>query len=103
MDVRMPELDGKEATRAIRRRFDPGHLPVIGLSGMGDQDDIQECLRAGMNDFITKPVRFVRVLEVLNGIRDKIGANGGAARSVEATEPVEEESRELQADTDTRE
>ncbi len=69
MDVKMPELDGLEATRLIRQQKEASILPIVGLSGLGEEDDIQACLSAGMNDFITKPVRFSRILEVLDQFR----------------------------------
>ena len=69
MDVQMPGMNGLEATRAIRMHRDERTLPIVGLSGMGERDDIQECLSAGMNEFITKPVRFRRIVEVLDQYR----------------------------------
>lgn len=44
-------------------------LPIIGLSGLEEGDDVDTCIAAGMNEFITKPVRFARILEVLAAYR----------------------------------
>ncbi len=55
MDVRMPEMDGLEATRTLRRRGIV--VPVVGFTANAFDDDIKACLDAGMNGFVAKPVR----------------------------------------------
>jgi two-component system, sensor histidine kinase len=66
MDVQMPELDGIEATRQIRQ-FQPDRqrLQIIALTANATEEDRQACFEAGMNGFITKPVRMQRLTEVL--------------------------------------
>ena len=54
MDMQMPEVDGLEATRRIRR-FDPA-LPIIGVTANAFAADRQACLAAGMTDFVPKPI-----------------------------------------------
>lgn len=60
MDCRMPEMDGFEATRLIRKEeskvLDP-NIPIIAMTASAMSGDRENCLRAGMNDFISKPVR----------------------------------------------
>ncbi len=58
MDIRMPLVDGIETTGIIRRSQDPwiSSVPVIGFSGDSDENLIEEALRAGMNDYLAKPV-----------------------------------------------
>ncbi|MDQ7088045.1 MAG: response regulator [Acidobacteriota bacterium] len=58
MDVRMPEMDGLEATRLICAKWPPGSRPLIVAMTAGAMDqDRAECLAAGMDEYITKPVR----------------------------------------------
>jgi signal transduction histidine kinase/ActR/RegA family two-component response regulator len=58
MDVRMPDMDGLEATRAIRARGGAfATLPIVGFTANAFADDIAACLDAGMQSVISKPVR----------------------------------------------
>lgn len=58
MDVRMPVMDGMEATTCIRslHRADAATVPVIALTANTFQEDIDACLQAGMNDHVGKPI-----------------------------------------------
>lgn len=65
MDVRMPDLDGIEATRRIRAETQFAGLPIIAMTANARAEDRDECLLAGMSDFISKPVdpaQFFRIL-----------------------------------------
>ncbi|MEP3655579.1 MAG: response regulator [Litorimonas sp.] len=68
MDVSMPVMDGFEATRTIRL-FEAGNdlsaIPVIALTGHALKNDRQDCLDAGMNDYLTKPVKQGELVEKL--------------------------------------
>lgn len=58
MDVMMPEMDGLEATRIIRKSKEYEYLPIIALTANAGVEDKKSCLSAGMNDFLTKPLNF---------------------------------------------
>ena len=68
MDIQMPVMNGLEATRAIRMLDDEraGSIPIIAMTANVFKEDIDNCLEAGMNGHIGKPLDFDAVLQLLN-------------------------------------
>ena len=64
MDVRMPEMDGFEATKAIRQM--PVKQPyIIAMTANAMSNDRDDCLEIGMNDYIAKPMRLAEIIKIL--------------------------------------
>jgi two-component system sensor histidine kinase/response regulator len=69
MDCQMPEMDGFEATKAIREReaLSGGHIPIIAMTANARSEDRERCIDAGMDDYLAKPV----VLDILRSVLDR--------------------------------
>jgi two-component system sensor histidine kinase/response regulator len=64
MDVQMPEMDGKAATQAIRKKGF-GRVPIIAMTAHAMKGDREMCLEAGMNDYLTKPIKRDSVFAII--------------------------------------
>jgi CheY-like chemotaxis protein len=65
MDVQMPEMDGLEATRQIVARWPQNHPRIIGLTANALEGDREQCLEAGMDDYISKPIHVEELVDAL--------------------------------------
>jgi HPt (histidine-containing phosphotransfer) domain-containing protein len=66
MDMQMPEMDGLEATRQIHRRWsEDDHPYIVAMTANAMESDRQECLAAGMDDYVSKPVRVEALVAAL--------------------------------------
>ncbi len=78
MDVQMPEMDGLEATRRIRQREvdapDDAHTPIIAMTANALKGDEERCLSAGMDAYVSKPIRapilFQKLAQLTSGIEN---------------------------------
>ena len=69
MDVQMPELDGLDATRRLCALLPAGRRPrIVAMTANAMQGDRELCLEAGMDDYLTKPIRVERLVEALNTV-----------------------------------
>jgi len=69
MDVQMPEMDGLEASRQINARWRPEERPrIVAMTANAMQGDRDMCIAAGMDDYLTKPIRVERLVEALNHV-----------------------------------
>ena len=96
MDMRMPVMDGLQATRLIRGNAETSRLPVVGLTANASSEDHALCIEAGMLAVVTKPINppllFATLAKVLAGTRDVASAlpasDGPACAGPEATGPT---------------
>jgi two-component system CheB/CheR fusion protein len=70
MDVQMPELDGLEATAAIREqeKTNGRHLPIVAMTASAMQSDHQRCLAAGMDGYVSKPININQLVSVVESV-----------------------------------
>jgi PAS domain S-box-containing protein len=101
MDVQMPEMDGLEATRRICRDYEQGHSGngssyrprprIIAMTANAMQGDREECLAAGMDDYISKPIRVEQLVAALTRCKSIVSGTTGIFNGPTVnTPPVDE-------------
>jgi two-component system, sensor histidine kinase and response regulator len=90
MDVQMPEMDGFDATGAIRQleQTTGSHVPIIALTAHAMKGDLERCLRAGMDGYITKPIKREEILRVIGQYASIPGEGFQTNRGLPAAERV---------------
>jgi CheY-like chemotaxis protein len=74
MDVQMPEMNGYEVTGEVRRQFGPERQPqIIALTAHAGAQDRDECLRSGMDDYLTKPISASLLEQKLRDAAGRLG------------------------------
>jgi PAS domain S-box-containing protein len=84
MDVQMPEMDGLRCARLIRAREKAvgGHVPIVAVTANALQGERQRCLAAGMDDYLTKPVRGQELHALIERLFGRGGGQGGGQAPV---------------------
>ena len=75
MDMRMPEMDGLEATRLIHRRWPDRRPLVVGVTANAVAGDREQCLAAGMDGYLSKPFSMDELADMLSALRPMTGAS----------------------------
>ena len=89
MDVQMPEMDGFEATKEIRKREkDSKRVSIIAMTAHAMKEDREQCLEAGMNDYVSKPVEPQKLLEA---IERQLSGSAQVAGSVSTKKVIEKQ------------
>ena len=73
MDLQMPEMDGYEATRAIRGMNNPRGktIPILAMTANAFKEDVEKCIEAGMNDHVAKPIDINATMQKINNLTKK--------------------------------
>jgi two-component system, sensor histidine kinase and response regulator len=89
MDIQMPGMDGFEATSAIRKKEKQvgGHVPIIAMTAHALKGDQERCLAAGMDDYISKPIRTTELFAAIERMLPSTVA-GPTSEQVRIPEPI---------------
>ena len=93
MDVQMPEMSGLEATAAIRERERSlgGHIPIVAMTAHAMTGDREQCLAAGMDAYVSKPLRLDELLAVVDGLFTSATRGPTSSRPSDAAQRIRRE------------
>src|SRR5215813_3610341 len=94
LDIMMPEMNGLEVLKLLRRVDSLLDLPIIMATAKGESEDMVEALELGANDYVTKPFDFPVVLA---RIRTQLGLRRAVARAAELEQKLNARNQELEA------
>ena len=102
MDIQMPEMDGFEATAAIRQKelSNGRHIPIIAMTAHAMKGDREKCLASGMDAYISKPIHIEELLQVTEGLTRNRGPIDRTAESVQLTASADLDAALLRVEGD---
>jgi CheY-like chemotaxis protein len=65
MDIQMPVMDGLEATKQMRQIPSLDHVPIIAITALAMDNDVERCLAAGANDYLSKPIKLRQLTKII--------------------------------------
>ncbi len=90
MDMQMPEMDGLTATKEIRKRWPDRKLPIIALTANAMKGDLERCMEAGMDDYVSKPIDSKLLFKALRRWVPSNAPRATASEPDKAAEPAVE-------------
>jgi PAS domain S-box-containing protein len=93
MDCQMPEMDGYEAARQIREGSIANRIPIIALTANAMQGDREKCIEAGMDDYLSKPMRLPDLQDALRRCANKTTGSGTSPNDVSGGDPAKVHAR----------
>ena len=102
MDMMMPEMDGREACRALRANPATANSMIVFLSAICEEESLVECYEAGADDYITKPVSMRVLCSRVAAIRKRLQGGDRPSSNSSATRLVEERHSYISTDGEVR-
>jgi len=70
MDIMLPGMDGREATRRIRSNPETKDIPILAITALTKESELRECIEAGCNDYMLKPFNYKDLQEKIQALLD---------------------------------